>query len=147
VVPETFDRGQTVTVAAEVETINRSLMDEGRPYLLIGPGRWGTSDHWLGIPVEWRQIAGARVIIETALADVPVTPSEGTHFIQNITSFGIGYLTVQPRSGRVDFEWLSSQPAQTEMRLVRHVRLERPLDVRIDGRLGRGLVLRETSFR
>jgi CheY-like chemotaxis protein len=145
--PEVFERGQTVAVAAEVETINRSLMDEGRPYLLIGPGRWGTSDHWLGIPVEWRQIAGARVIVETELADVPVTPSEGTHFFQNITSFGIGYLTVQPRSGRVDFDWLSSQPARAETRLVRHVRLERPLDIRIDGRSGRGLVLKEAFGR
>jgi CheY-like chemotaxis protein len=145
--PEAFDRSQSVAVAAEVETVNRSLMDEGRPYLLIGPGRWGTSDHWLGIPAEWRQIAGARVIIETELADVPVTPSEGTHFFQNITSFGIGYLTVQRRSGRVDFAWLASQPAQTETRSVRHVRLDRPLDVRIDGRSGRGLVLREAFGR
>jgi CheY-like chemotaxis protein len=145
--PEAFDRGQTVAVAAEVDAINRSLMDEGRPYLLIGPGRWGTSDHWLGIPVEWRQIAGARVIVETELADVPVTPSEGTHFFHNITSFGIGYLTVQRRSGRVEFDWLASLPARTETRFLRHVRLERPLDVRIDGRSGRGLVLREAFGR
>jgi hypothetical protein len=145
--PEAFERGQSVAVAAEIDAINRSLMDESRPYLLIGPGRWGTADHWLGIPVEWRQIAGARVIVETELADVPVTPSEGTHFFHNITSSGIGYLTVQRRSGRVDFEWLASRPARSETRFLRHVRLDRPLDVRIDGRSGRGLVLKEAFGR
>ncbi len=142
--PETFDRAQTVAVAGEVEQINRALAEDGRPYLLIGPGRWGTSDRWLGLPVEWHQIAGARVIIETELADVPVMPSEGTHFFQNITSFGIGYLTVHARGGRgrVDFDWLSHRPAEAETRFLRHVRLDSPLDVRIDGRSGRGVVLK-----
>jgi len=142
--PEAFERGQTVEVAGEVEEINRALAVAGRPYLLIGPGRWGTSDRWLGIPVEWHQIAGARVIVETGLADVPVTPSEGTHFFQNITSFGIGYLTVHARSGhgRVDFDWLGSRPAEAETKYLRHVRLDVPLDMRIDGRTGRGVVLK-----
>jgi len=142
--PEAFDRGQTVAVAGEVEQINRTLAEGGRPYLLIGPGRWGTADRWLGVPVEWQQIAGARVIVETELADVPVTPSEGTHFFQDITSFGIGYLTVHARSGhgRVDFEWLSSRPAEVETQFLRHIRLDAPLDVRIDGRSGRGVVLK-----
>jgi len=142
--PEAFDRAQTVAIAGEVEQINHTLAEGGRPYLLVGPGRWGTSDRWLGVPVEWHQIAGARVIIETELADVPVTPSEGTHFFQNITSFGIGYLTVDARSGhgRVDFAWLSARPAEAETRFLRHVRLESPVDVRIDGRSGRGVVLK-----
>jgi CheY-like chemotaxis protein len=144
-----FERGQTVAMAGEVEEVNRALSEQGRPYLLIGPGRWGTADRWLGIPVEWHQIAGARVILETELDDVAVTPSEGTHFFQNLTSFGIGYLIVHRRSGhgRVDFEWLASQPACTETRFLRHVRLERPLDVRIDGRSGRGVVLKEPFGR
>ncbi|MFI5143392.1 MAG: PEP/pyruvate-binding domain-containing protein [Thermoanaerobaculales bacterium] len=142
--PGGFDRAQTVAVAAEVEAINRTLAEEGRPYLLIGPGRWGTADRWLGIPVEWHQIAGARVILETELDDVPVTPSEGTHFFQNITSFGIGYLTVHRKSGRgfVDFGWLAEQPARAETRYLRHVRLERPLDIRVDGRSSRGVILK-----
>lgn len=142
--PSAFDRAKTPAVAVEVEEINRVLAEEGRPYLLIGPGRWGTSDQWLGVPVEWNQIAGARVILETELEDVPVTPSEGTHFFQNITSFGVGYLTVHRRGGRgrVDFEWLDGLSASTETRFLRHVRLERPLDVRIDGRSGRGIVLK-----
>jgi CheY-like chemotaxis protein len=145
--PAAFDRSQTLTVASEVGAVNRALIEEGRPYLMIGPGRWGTADRWLGIPVEWHQIAGARVIVETELEDVAVTPSEGTHFFQNITSFGIGYLTVQRHSGSVDFDWLAAQPASGETSFLRHVRLERPLDVRIDGRSGRGVVLKEPLGR
>jgi hypothetical protein len=142
--PGAFDRAQTVAVAGEVETINRALAEENRPYLLVGPGRWGTADRWLGIPVEWHQIAAARVIVETELEDVPVTPSEGTHFFQNITSFGIAYLTVQGKGGRgfVDFAWLAAQPAHAETRYLRHVRLPQALDVRVDGRSGRGVIVK-----
>ncbi len=142
--PEAFDRAQTAVMAGEVERLNRALAEGGRPYVLIGPGRWGTSDRWLGVPVEWDQIAGARVIVETEFADVPVTPSEGTHFFHNITSFGIGYLMVHARSGRgrVDFSWLAARPAEAETRFLRHVRVEAPLDVRIDGRSGRGVILK-----
>jgi CheY-like chemotaxis protein len=145
--PEAFERGETVAVSAEVEGINAALMAEGRPYLLIGPGRWGTADRWLGIPVEWRQIAGARVIVETELTDAPFAPSEGTHFFHNITSAGIGYLTVQRPGGRIDFDWLAAHPAQGETHFLRQVRLERPLDIRIDGRSGRGVVLKEPFGR
>jgi hypothetical protein len=143
--PETFDRGQTQAMAHEVGQLNRTLQDEGRPYLLIGPGRWGTSDRWLGIPVEWREISGVRAIVETDLEEVPVTPSEGTHFFQNLTSFGIGYFTVHRRSGGgwVDYDWLAGQPARGETTFLRHVRLERPLDLRIDGRSRRGVVVKE----
>jgi DNA-binding NarL/FixJ family response regulator len=142
-----LDRAATVAVAAEVERLNAVLMEEGRPYLLVGPGRWGTSDRWLGIPVEWRQIAGARVIVETGLADVPFAPSEGTHFFHNIASSGIGYLTVLHRDGLVDFAWLDGTPARAETRFLRHLRLERPLDIRIDGRSGRGVVLKGPAGR
>ena len=141
---EAFDRARTVDIAREVETLNRRLVAENRPYLLIGPGRWGTSDNWLGIPVEWRMIAGARAIIETDLDDVEVTPSEGSHFFHNIASFGTGYLTVHQRrgSGFVDFAWLAAHRAETETAYLRHVRLGEPLDVRIDGRSGRGVILK-----
>ena len=141
---EAFDRARTVDIAREVEMLNRRLVAENRPYLLIGPGRWGTSDNWLGIPVEWRMIAGARAIIETDLDDVEVTPSEGSHFFHNIASFGTGYLTVHQRrgSGFVDFDWLAAHRAETETAYLRHVRLGEPLDVRIDGRSGRGVILK-----
>jgi CheY-like chemotaxis protein len=142
--PETFDRAHTEEMAVEVGSLNGRLEAEGRPYLLIGPGRWGSSDRWLGIPVEWRQIAGTRAIVETDLDEVPVVPSEGTHFFQNLTSFGIGYFTVHRRSGGgwIDYAWLAGQPAEAETRHLRHVRLSRPLDLRIDGRARRGVVLK-----
>lgn len=141
---DTFDRGQTQAIAAEVGRLNAALEKEGRQYLLIGPGRWGTSDRWLGIPVEWRQISAARAIVETDLDEVPVQPSEGTHFFQNLTSFGIGYFTVHRREGGgfVDYDWLQAQPVREETAYLRHVRLEQPLDLRIDGRSRRGIVLK-----
>ncbi len=142
--PESFDRSRTQTVAEEVGAANRHLAALGRPFLLIGPGRWGTSDRWLGIPVEWRQISGARAIVETDLDEVPVTPSEGTHFFQNLTSFGIGYFTIhrQAGGGWIDYAWLDAQPAESETAYLRHVRLARPLDLRIDGRTRRGVVVK-----
>jgi CheY-like chemotaxis protein len=149
VMPGAFERLHSPVVVQEVEALNRALVAQNRPYLLIGPGRWGTSDRFLGIPVEWWQIAGARVIVETELDDVPVTPSEGTHFFQNITSFGIGYLTVSRDAARgfVDFDWLGAQPALAETRCLRHVRLDQPLDVRIDGRSQRAVILKRRHAR
>jgi hypothetical protein len=139
-----FDRGQTPAIADEVAQVNAALAAEGRRYLLLGPGRWGSADRWLGIPVRWAQIAGARVIVETDLADFKVTPSQGTHFFQNLTSFRVGYFTVnqQEGGGRVDWDWLDAQPAAAETRFLRHVRLAAPLSVLIDGRSGRGVVLK-----
>jgi hypothetical protein len=123
--------------------LNDALGVEGRPYLLIDR-RWGTADRWLGIPVEWRQISGARAMIETDLDDLSVEPSEGTHFFQNLTSFGIGYFTVNQRTGGgfVDFAWLDSQPAERETTHLRHVHLTRPLDLRLDGHSRRGVILK-----
>ena len=142
--PDTFDRGQTEAIAVEVGKLNAHLQHAGRPYLLVGPGRWGTSDRWLGIPVEWHQINGASVIVETDLDDVPVQPSEGTHFFQNLTSFGIGYFTVHRGEGGgwVDHAWLDAQPAEETTTYLRHIRLASPLDLRIDGRSRKGVVLK-----
>lgn len=142
--PARFDRGVTPAIAEEVAQLNRALQEEGRPYLLIGPGRWGSADRWLGIPVKWAQIAGARVIIETDLPDFKVTPSQGTHFFQNLTSRQVGYLTVnmQEGGGRMDWEWLDAQPAAAETAHARRLRLDAPLTVLIDGRSGRGVVLK-----
>ena len=137
--PDRLDRAETRAAAKAVEKLNRKLARAGRPYLLIGPGRWGSSDPWLGIPVNWAQISGARTIIECQLADLPVEPSQGTHFFQNIVSFSVGYLTA-PRGG-IDWKWLEAQKPAAKDGAVRHLKLKQPLQVLLDGRAGRGAVL------
>ena len=141
---DTFDRSKTVAIAGEVGAINGKLRKTGRPYLLIGPGRWGSADQWLGIPVRWSQISGARSIVETELEDVTAEPSQGTHFFQNITSFGIGYFTVAARDPEsfIDRDWLCGHPAETETEHVRHITLREPLEIVIDSRSGRGAVMK-----
>lgn len=147
--PDRFDPGRSQTIASEVGKLNRTLRADHRPYLLIGPGRWGSSDPWLGVPVTWDQISGACTIVETALEDFRVTPSQGTHFFQNMTSLGIGYFTVNPFLGedRMDWDWLNRQTAVYESDHVRHLRFEESLLIRIDGRSGRGLVLPPANHR
>jgi CheY-like chemotaxis protein len=142
--PENFNRSETVNIAGEVGSFNARLKQDGRPFILIGPGRWGSADPWLGIPVRWSQISGVGCIVETELPDMHVEPSQGTHFFQNITSFGIGYFTVNnlrlPAS--LDQAWLDSLSAESESRFVRHLRFEEPLEVVVDGRTGKGIILR-----
>lgn len=139
--PEQFDTARTPVIAGELETVNRSLLDAGRPYLLIGFGRWGSSDSWLGVPVEWGQISGARVIVEATLPDVNTDMSQGSHFFHNMIGFGVFYLAVRHGgSHRIDWDRLNSLPAVFETDHVRHVRLDRPLHIEVDGRSSRGRV-------
>jgi CheY-like chemotaxis protein len=144
-----FDRGSTEAIAAEIEEYNQRFVAGGVPYLLLGAGRWGSSDRWLGIPVRWDQISGARVIVETDLEDFKVTPSQGTHFFQNLTSFQVGYLTVNAGKGesRLDWDWLAAQAAHQEGQYVRHLKLDEPLSILIDGRSHRGVVLKPGNSR
>ncbi len=137
-----FDRAASRRVAAELAQLNAELA--GRPYLLIGVGRWGSADSWLGIPVSWEQIAGARVIVEAGFADMKVTPSQGTHFFQNLTSFHVGYFTVNPDAGEgfVDWAWLAGPPAVRETDYVRHLRFARPVVVKMNGKNGEGVILK-----
>jgi CheY-like chemotaxis protein len=141
--PETFDPARTVEIAAEIGRVNESLRREGRHCLLIGPGRWGSADPFLGIPVRWNQISESRVIVETTLEGFIVDPSYGTHFFHNVTSLGLGYLTVHGAhgGGTLRWDWLGAQPAAGETELLRHVRLAEPLDIRLDGATGRGVIL------
>lgn len=138
-----FDRASSRRTAAEVAQMNAALA--GRPYLLIGVGRWGSSDPWLGIPVSWEQISGARVIVEAGFADFVVTPSQGTHFFQNLTSFNVGYFTINagPESrgaAFIDWQWLASQPAVSESGSVRHLRFAEPVIVKMNGRKNEGVI-------
>jgi len=138
-----FDRAKSQEVAQEVTRLNAILSSEGKPYLLIGVGRWGSADPYLGIPVTWDQIAGVRVIVEAGFKDFKVTPSQGTHFFQNLTSCNVGYFTVNPEAGEgfVNWDWLAAQPAVTESGCVRRLRLEQPAIVKMDGKNNRGVIL------
>ena len=146
--PESFEPRMTRDIAKEVGKLNALLAAEERPYILIGPGRWGSSDHWLGIPVSWSQISRARVIVEASPAWFNVEPSQGSHFFHNITALRLGYFTIPPGAERdcprkdsfVDWDWLDRQPALAETEHLRHVRPERPLVAYIDGRSGLGII-------
>jgi CheY-like chemotaxis protein len=141
---EGFTAANTPRIALEVDRLNQQLRAEQRPYILAGPGRWGSSDPWLGIPVHWGQINGAKVIIEVSLPQLNVDPSQGSHFFQNITSLRIGYFTVpmNPAEGRIDWGWLDALPPVQETQHLRHVRVEPPLEVHIDGRIGHGVIFK-----
>ena len=131
-------------VADDIERINRKFLADGKNYVLIGPGRWGSSDHYLGVPVKWPHISAARVIVEVALKNYNIDPSQGTHFFQNLTSFGVGYFTVDTNTeegGFVNKEMLDSMPAVEETQYVRHVRFDRPLRILMDGKKQEGAVL------
>jgi len=139
--PERFSARRTPLIARELEKLNRRLVAEGRPYLLIGFGRWGSTDPWLGTPVNWAQISGAKVIVEATLPEMNVELSQGSHFFHNITSFRICYFSVRHDGEHsIDWSWLNGRPTFTETDNVRHVRLSSPLKVRVDGRHGRGVV-------
>jgi hypothetical protein len=137
-----FDRSRSREVAGAVARLNAELSAQGVPYALIGVGRWGSSDPFLGIPVTWDQIAGVRVIVEAGFRDFRVTPSQGTHFFQNLTSCRVGYFTVNPEAGEgfVDWNWLAKQKPVFESGCVRHLRFDEPLIVKMDGKENKGII-------
>lgn len=151
--PATWDASRNKAIAEEVGRLNRRLQNEKRPYLLVGPGRWGSADEWLGIPVQWSQIAGVRVMIEASPAGYDIDPSQGTHFFQNITALRIGYLTIPPGADRssaregqfFDWDWLRSRPPVETTPHLRLVRFDTPLRVVLDGEEGRGVVVKPES--
>jgi hypothetical protein len=146
---KTWNAASNKRIAREIGDMNAKLTNEKRPYVLIGPGRWGTADEWLGIPVKWGQISSAGVIIEASPKGYNVDPSQGTHFFHNITSQGIGYMTLPPgieKDGEselfLDWEWLNNQPSHQETQFLRHLRFEEPMTVILDGRQGCGRILK-----
>ena len=121
-------------------------MRQNCKYLLIGPGRWGSADRWLGIPVSWHDISGVGGIIETTSENLKADPSQGSHFFQNITSLGIGYLTISQNSSNfINWQWLQSLPTTEETAYLRHVRLENPVAVKIDGKRSRAVILAQKT--
>lgn len=141
---DTFERSRSREVAREIAKINSRLLDEHRGYLLVGPGRWGSGDPLLGIPVKWEQISGARAIVESAFRDLSVDPSQGSHFFQNLTAFQVGYFSVNPRvrNSFIDWEWLAALPAMANGRFARHIRLDHGVTVKMNGRERRGVILK-----
>ena len=140
---EHFSAANNVTIAEQIERINRQFLEEGKNYILIGPGRWGSSDYWLGIPVKWSHISAARVIVEAGLENYRIDPSQGTHFFQNLTSFGVGYFTINPYNNDGIFrkDILDAMPAVDETEYVRHVRFDTPVTIMMDGMKQEGVVL------
>ncbi len=145
--PQSFDSAKTVELAEKIGELNDTLVAQKTNYILIGPGRWGSSDPWLGIPVKWAQISGARVIVESALENYQIDPSQGTHFFQNLTSFRVGYLTINPAvsDGVFDADFLDKQAALYEDKYIRHVRFKKNIKVLIDGKKNIGVVLKPSA--
>jgi CheY-like chemotaxis protein len=140
--PETFSAGKSNEIAQELELVNNKFVKEGKNYVLVGPGRWGSSDPWLGIPVKWAQISNARVIVESGLTNYRIDPSQGTHFFQNLTSFRIGYFTINPyiNDGFYNLDYLNTIPAYFENEFIRHIRFHQPMKVKIDGKISKGVI-------
>jgi DNA-binding response OmpR family regulator len=141
---EAFNSSNNPLIAYEIEKINRQFSEQGAGYVLIGPGRWGSSDHWLGIPVKWPHISNARVIVELGLEHYRIDPSQGTHFFQNLISFGVGYFTINPykNDGWFDEAFLNAQPAALETDYLRHVHFDTPFVIKMDGKKGLGTVIK-----
>ncbi len=145
--PESFNAAQNKTVAGVVENLNSGFAKEAIGYILVGPGRWGSTDPWLGIPVKWPQISAARIIIESGLKNYRIDPSQGTHFFQNLTSFGVGYFTVNPyiNEGYYDVDYLNRLNVVYEDSFIRHVHFEKPLEIMIDGKRHKGAIMKPVT--
>ncbi|MGV6846380.1 MAG: PEP/pyruvate-binding domain-containing protein [Lutibacter sp.] len=143
--PETFNSANTREIAAAVEKLNQRFINEDEQYILIGPGRWGSSDPWLGIPVIWPQISQAKIIVEAGLHDYRIDPSQGTHFFQNLTSFRVGYFTINPflNDGFLDLDYLNKQPTVYEDEFLRQVQFKNPLTVIIEGKNNKAAIFKE----
>ena len=140
--PQAWDASKSPEIALRLEKLNDHFLEEKKNYILVGPGRWGSSDPWLGIPVRWPQISASRVIVESGLENYRIDPSQGTHFFQNLTSFRVGYFTINPyiKEGFYDTGFLAAQTAFFEDEYIRHIRFEKPMRIEIDGKKNFGVV-------
>lgn len=147
--PETFDSKNNSKIAEKIAGLNNKFVESKKNFILIGPGRWGSSDQWLGIPVKWTQISAARVIIESGLDDYRIDPSQGTHFFQNLTAFSVGYFTINPyiEDGFYDTDYLNSQPAVYEDEFIRHIKFENPIIIKINGKKRTGVIKKPLKIK
>jgi hypothetical protein len=142
--PDDFDPGRTVEIARQIGKMNSQLLPEGRKYLLIGPGRWGSADRWLGIPVKWAEICGVGAMVETTYTKLKADPSQGSHFFHNITTLGIYYISITEHGEDfLDWNWLRSLPVTAEASYVAHIKLDKPFTLKVDGRSSRCVMLTE----
>jgi len=134
--PDRFNKSETEEMASEIEEFNLRMIDAGEQYILIGPGRWGTRDRWIGIPVKWHQISNAKVIVETSLDKFPLDASSGSHFFHNVTNMNVGYFTIQPElsSSYIKYEKLAEQQLVNKGKFFNHVRFKNPLHIKMDGK-------------
>jgi hypothetical protein len=141
--PASWDASKSKDLTIALDALNTKFRSENLNYVLIGPGRWGSSDPWLGIPVKWSQISEAGVIIESGLENFRIDPSQGTHFFQNLTSFRVGYMTINPfiNDGLYNIERLAQQEVIFDDGMIRHVRFKAPLIIKIDGKSNRGIIM------
>jgi hypothetical protein len=146
VCPDTFNPSQTVAIAKEIGLLNARLVAANRKYLLVGPGRWGSADRWLGIPVTWSEISGVGAMVETRAEEVNADPSQGSHFFHNITSLGISYLNlVENGKDFIDWRWLETLPVAEATEHVKHVNLERPIIIKIDGKTSLAVLMKPAA--
>lgn len=133
---DNFDKAKTEEMALEIEQFNEEMQKKNKNYILIGPGRWGTRDNWIGIPVKWYQISNAKVVVETSLDDFPLDASSGSHFFHNVTSMNVGYFSVQHKhvKDKIDFEVLDKQKLLKKGDYFSHVQFEQPLSIEMDGK-------------
>jgi hypothetical protein len=139
-VKPSFDMSNSAQLVSQLRSLNTKLMEEKKPYMLIGPGRWGSADPWLGIPVIWSDIAGVKVIVETPFKERAIDPSQGSHFFHDLISSQVGYIITKEDIGNINMEWLENLPVIEEMQDVKHVRLSEPLEVQIDGKHGKAVI-------
>jgi hypothetical protein len=141
--PESFHKAYTKRIALELEGLNHRLILDDIPYLLIGFGRWGSTDPWLGIPAAWNQISGARVIVESTLPDMNVELSQGSHFFHNLTSFNVSYFSLHHQlNSKINWDWINEQKLVKETTFVKHVRIDKPLNIKVDGKTSQGVILK-----
>jgi hypothetical protein len=144
--PETFDPGKTVEIAAEINKINGLFNENNRKYVLIGPGRWGSSDRWLGIPVGWNDISNVGVIVETTIESIKADPSQGSHFFQNITSLGISYITVSDKGADfIDYNFFQCQACTNTTRYLKHIHFDAPIKILVDGKTSQSVLMPDTA--
>ncbi|VVB60803.1 Uncharacterised protein [uncultured archaeon] len=146
-VKPSFNMSNSAQVVSQLRSLNSKIMKEKKPYMLIGPGRWGSADPWLGIPVIWSDIAGVKIIIETPFKERAIDPSQGSHFFHDLISSQVGYIITKERKGNIDVQWLDSLPVVEDMTEVRHVRVPFEIEVKIDGKQGKAVIRKKKNIR